>query len=180
METFAPLTTRRLILRNLEDTDAESFYAYRCLPEVCRFQSFRPVGMGDAHAFIASLAPHPGVEGTWFQFAVCLKESGALIGDAGVHFIDHISAEIGFTLDPRFQGQGYAHEAVEAAVSYLFHQHKKERIFAVVDRANAASVRLLIKLGMTKAAQEALSAQTDANEETYALSAEAFGARHHF
>jgi RimJ/RimL family protein N-acetyltransferase len=177
MGSFPPLITERLILRRLGDADAGDFYAYRRLAGVCRYQTFKPMRIQDAHAFIAALAPDPGVPGTWFQLAVCLKESGALIGDIGMHFMDGVAAEIGFTLDPRFQKKGYGSEAAEAAILYLFEEYGAKRVFAVVDRANEASMRLVGKLGMKKCARDLFPADTDESEGVYMLSADAFSAR---
>lgn len=173
MKDFVVIKTDRLILRRLEKTDAADFFAYRAMPEVCRFQSFRPAHVRDADAFIAALAEYPDNAAAWFQIAVCLADTGVLIGDIGMHFLNKGVVEIGYTLNPRFQKHGYAHEAVCAVVGYLFDDLKKMKIIAVVDRENAASTVLLKKLGMRKCAREAID-HTDINEseDVYALSAE--------
>ena len=58
-------------------------------------------------------------------------------------------AEIGFTLAREHQGHGYALEAVSAVVDDLVDRIGVHRIFAQLSKDNAASARLLERLGMT-------------------------------
>ena len=76
-----------------------------------------------------------------------------LIGDIGIHFLeDDAQAEIGYTISPDYQGQGYGTEAVSAVISYLFTGLRKHRIIASVDPRNTRSVKLLDRLGMRREA----------------------------
>jgi RimJ/RimL family protein N-acetyltransferase len=144
----------RLLLSPLVPADAVPLFAYRSLPEVCRYQSWEPTRVEDAEAFIAGLA---GVAfdtpGTWFQLGVRLRRGGELVGDVGVHFIeDGEQVEIGFTLAPRAQGRGFATEAVTALLGTVFGELGKHRVTASVDPRNEASVRLLRRVGMRQEA----------------------------
>lgn len=116
------IATDRLILTPLSAADSHALFAYRSLPEVCRYQSWEPVRVEDAVSFIESLQ---SVEfdsaGTWFQFGVHLRGSGELIGDLGVHFLeDRAQVEVGFTLAPVAQGRGLGTEAVVGLLDHLF------------------------------------------------------------
>ena len=93
----------------------------------------------------------PNTDNTWLQLAVCLKE-GQLIGDVGIHFLEDEQMEIGYTLSPDYQGRGYAIEAVQAVVEYLFSALKKHRVTASVDPDNGPSIKLLEKMGFRKEA----------------------------
>jgi RimJ/RimL family protein N-acetyltransferase len=152
---FSELKTSRLILRRLFASDAEAILAYRCLPEVCRYQTWEPQSLEEIGAFIAEqqeLIPnHPG---TWFQMAITLKEHGKLIGDCGLHFLetDHHQAEVGISISPVYQGQGYAGEALQEVLNYLFFSLGKHRVYASVDPRNFASIALMEKVGMRKEA----------------------------
>ena len=153
MEDFNPLQTERLLIRKLAAKDAQVFFQYRSIFEVYRFQSFKPKNMKDVDAFYSSLAGYPNIRNTWFQLAVCLKDDNRLIGDIGMHFLDDDEhAEIGYTINPDFQGKGYGLEAVSAAIKYLFTALDKHRITASVDPENKKSIRLLEKAGMRKEA----------------------------
>jgi len=145
--------TERLYLRILDLDDARAFFDYHVLPEVCQYQGWHPQQVSDAEGFLRDNSvdcinkPH-----AWLQLAVCLKD-GTLIGDVGIHFLDEkFQAEIGYTLAPAYQGQGYAREAVKAVLNYLFMDLKKHRVTASVDPDNTPSVKLLECLGFRKEA----------------------------
>lgn len=89
--------------------------------------------------------------GTWLQLAICLKDD-LVIGDIGIHFLEDAQVEIGYTITPDHQGNGYATEAVRAVMDYLFSILMKHRITESVDPDNMASVRLLEKIGFRKEA----------------------------
>ena len=130
-------------------------YGYRSDPEVCRYQSFEPGSLAHVEAFIDSLQPNAfDTPGTWFQFAIRLQESDLLIGDLGTHFMadDPRQVEIGFTLAPAFQGQGFGAEAVSRILSHLLGSIRKHRVFASVDPRNEPSIALLKRVGMRQEA----------------------------
>jgi RimJ/RimL family protein N-acetyltransferase len=153
MDTFKAITTDRLMLRTFEPRDKDVFFSYRSLPEVYKYQSWRPKDSKEIEDFIQSNADVcPNTPDTWLQVAVCLK-AGPLIGDIGLHFLeDAAQAEIGYTVSPAYQGRGYAAEAVKAAVGYLFADLAKHRVTAAVDPDNIKSIRLLEKTGFRKEA----------------------------
>lgn len=149
------IVTRRLTLRPLQDDDALAVYGYRADPRVARFQGFTPASLREVEAFIARARGTPfDTPGTWYQLGVCLRESAALVGDVGMRFLaeDARQAEIGFTIAPPFQGQGYGTEAVRGVLGLLFTTLGKHRVFASVDPRNTASVALLEKVGMQREA----------------------------
>jgi RimJ/RimL family protein N-acetyltransferase len=158
IEQVAPLgpaiATDRLLLTRRTPADSEAFFAYRSLPEVCRYQSWAPLCLQDAVTFIERLQGVPFASpGTWFQLGVRLRETGELVGDLGVHFVgDGRQVEIGFTLAPVFQGRGLGTEAVAALLGYLFGELGTHRVFASVDPANRSSLRLLQRVGMRQEA----------------------------
>jgi RimJ/RimL family protein N-acetyltransferase len=153
MNTFTAITTDRLLLRKLEINDREDFFTYRSLPEVCEYQSFMPKNIREAGGFISNIPSESNIPNTWFQLAIVNKNEEMLIGDIGIHFLeDNAQVEIGYTLAPGHQGQGYAIEALKAVISYLFSELKKHRITASVDPNNIKSIRLLEKLDMRKEA----------------------------
>ena len=162
MSAFEPILTERLVVRRLDTADAEEFSRYRSQPEVYEFQSFRPRDEGQVWEFFRGLAELPNVRNSWFQLAVCLREKGVLVGDIGVHFLeDDAQTEIGYTISPDYQGQGYGTEAVSAVVNYLFTDLGKHRIIASIDPRNTRSVKLLERLGMRKEAHFVKSVMID-------------------
>lgn len=147
--------TGRLLLRSLKMDDAMELFAYRSDHAINRYQGWIPESMRDVHDFIEhGISSRINIPGTWYQLAIIKKETGELIGDIGVHFPDkeEYQAEIGFTLDKREHGRGYATEAVKATINYLFNDLDKHRIFASIDPANERSIALVERLGFRKEA----------------------------
>ncbi|MBK6735700.1 MAG: GNAT family N-acetyltransferase [bacterium] len=135
--------------------DAAEVFAYRCLPEVRRFQSFEPRSLADVEQFIAGTQSVKfGDPGPWCQLAIRLRAEGLLIGDLGVRVTaeDPRQVEIGFTLAPAYQGRGYATEAVSGLIGHLLGPLAKHRVFASADPRNARSLALLERVGMRREA----------------------------
>jgi RimJ/RimL family protein N-acetyltransferase len=145
------LETPRLILRPFEDRDAVIFAAYRSDPEVAHYQGWEaPYSLEQAEEFVSEMNNRaPGVPGEWFQVAIARKEDGLFIGDCVFKRLadEPRVAEIGYTLARGYQRQGYASEAIHALLDYLFGSFGLHRVLANCDPKNAASIRLLEKLG---------------------------------
>lgn len=153
MTAFKQIYTERLFLRRLEESDAESLLEYRRMPEVYLYQGFRPNTIEDAVGFVRLRYEEPNIPGTRFQLAVCLSDSGKLIGDIGLKFLeDGRQMEIGYTIHPFYHGKGYGSESVRAVIDYLFRNLGKHRITASIDPENYKSIRLCESLGMRKEA----------------------------
>jgi RimJ/RimL family protein N-acetyltransferase len=145
------IKTSRLLLRHLQLEDTEAVLSYRMDPEVARYQSWEPQSIEEVSAFIRTQqAVKINTPGTWFQLAITRVDNGQVIGDLGLHFPegDERQSEIGFTLAPAYQGQGYASEAVRAVLTYLFETLKKHRVFASADPRNLSSIKLMQRVGM--------------------------------
>lgn len=152
---FIPIKTERLLIRPLRSDDIPSIFSYRSKPEVSRFQNWVPETIEDAKDFIEPLLriqmPTPGM---WFQLGICLSHSEELIGDCGIHLLESAPrhAEIGMSLDPKYQKQGYAIEAFNSILSYLFKQLDIHRVIGSVDPRNSSSVSLSKRVGMRQEA----------------------------
>ena len=142
--------TERLTLRRFRPDDAEAFAAYRSDPEVARFQSWdAPLPLAEAQQKVSEFAQGDPEAAGWFQYAVDLD--GVLIGDLGLNRHENLmQAELGFTLAPAYQGQGYASEAVRGLLHHLFVERELHRVSAECDVRNTASARLLERVGFTR------------------------------
>jgi [ribosomal protein S5]-alanine N-acetyltransferase len=58
--------------------------------------------------------------------------------------------ELGYGVHPDYRNRGYATEATQALVEWALAQPPVERVVAKCDPANAPSVRVLEKIGMTR------------------------------
>ena len=137
------LETPRLRLRNLRPTDLADFHTYRADPAVTRYQGFDVFSREQAAAFIAQQLPLEfGQPGQWVQYGIESQRTGRLIGDCAVQLQqeDARIAEIGITIAPTAQRQGYAREVLQALPDF-------HRVVETVDAENAASIALLESLG---------------------------------
>ena len=155
IELHIPIITERLELRRLMPDDAEAMFAYRSDPIVAKYQDWKPESVEQTREFINRLSDIDlDTPGTWFQLALVHRESGELIGDCGLRFLkdDRRQSEIGITLAPSHQRQGYALETVRAVLEYLFTGLGKHRVFASMDPRNTAVIELFKRVGMRQEA----------------------------
>lgn len=75
-----------------------------------------------------------------------IEKDGEVIGKAGAWQLP----EVGFLLHPDHWGQGLAHEAMVALIAHLFATHDVQNLTAEVDPRNAASLKLLTRLGFVE------------------------------
>ncbi len=146
---FSQLETKRLWIRRFRPSDIEPFLRYRSAPDVIRFQEWTDVSREEVRFFVNGLRmAEPGVPGQAFQFAVEHKRDAALIGDMALSIKadNPCVAEIGYTLAPAYQRQGYGYEMVSALLDYAFSTLAMHRVYARVLRENAASINLLERL----------------------------------
>lgn len=142
------LTTRRFLIRELQQDDLQAFARYRADPDVARFQGWSEYCYEDALELLTEVqAQRFGTPGHWFQLAIIDRQTRQLAGDLAVHFIDRDQVEVGLTVAPAFQRRGIASEALNALLGYLFSQLLKHRVIAITDADNHAASGLLKKLG---------------------------------
>jgi len=147
------LESQRLMLRTPFPSDAAAIFSYRSLPKVRRYQGKALATRKGVNALVKSAAAlKPNTPGTWYQLVIISKETGALIGDIGIHFNDEEQSELGYTLSPEHQRRGYATEAVIRVIDYLFSELNKHRITASADPKNRPSLKLLERIGMRREA----------------------------
>ena len=153
------IETARTILKPLTIAEAEAIFAYRSLPEVYENQSIVLHDVKQAQDFVLKYSFSPVLQiGHWNQMGIFLKSDGRLIGDCGFCFFEDEQApldgnyptgqaEIGYTISPVNQHNGYGHEAAKGIVDYLFVNRKPHRLVAKTDPLNEGSKRILQKLG---------------------------------
>jgi RimJ/RimL family protein N-acetyltransferase len=150
------LETSRLILRTFHESDIESFLLYRNDDRVNRYQGWDvPYLREDAVQFITSMqANNPGMPGEWLQIAIERKDNGEMIGDIAFHVTKSNPrlAYLGYSLAHSSWGYGFASEAVCKTLDYLFRVLDLHRVVADCDVGNAASIRLLERLGFRREA----------------------------
>lgn len=137
------IETDRLILRNFQQTDAADLLAYLHQPSASCFFSLALKDIDAARAEAEKRASGDD------YIAVCLKQSGRLIGDLFAMREDD-TVSVGWNFNAAFGGAGYAFEAAQALFRDLFVQQAARRLYAYVEDHNRPSQRLCEKLGMRR------------------------------
>ena len=149
MEPRDTLITERLVLRRPALTDTLAVYEYASDPEVTRFIDW-PTHQNarDALNFLRQCTASWTV-GTEYTWAVTVKPNNHAVGMVSCR-IQGLAASMGYVLNRRYWGQGYATEAAATVMSWMFSLSLVCRVWATCDAANLASARVLEKLEMTR------------------------------
>ena len=149
--TVEVLVTPRLRLRHVVESDAPFLLGLLNEPGWLRYIGDRGVRtLDDARRYV--------VEGPQRMYAahgvglylVERRADGVPLGLCGLLRRETLpDADLGFALAEQYHGQGYAQEAAEATLAYARNALGLPRVVAIVLPANAASRRLLERLGMT-------------------------------
>jgi RimJ/RimL family protein N-acetyltransferase len=147
------LTTDHLLLREFEESDWQAVLAYQSDPLYLRYNPWAVRTEEDVRRFVQTFMiwrdERPRSK---FQFALVLREEGRLIGNCGIRMrTSHATeADIGYELDSRYWGHGYATEAARALLAFGFGELRLHRIWAHCVPENVASARVLEKIGMQR------------------------------
>jgi RimJ/RimL family protein N-acetyltransferase len=90
--------------------------------------------------------------GLWAATVAATGELAGFVGLSHPLWFPELShqVEVGWRLHPRAWGNGYATEGGRAALSLAWAQLGLERVIAVIDPANTASVAVAERLGMSR------------------------------
>lgn len=149
--TFESLRTDRLLLRPMRVGDAVPLAARRSDPDVARYQNWTaPYPIERARTMVADIVAMDGpADGAWWMLTVADPADTVVFGDLVVHLTWHgRTAEIGYSLDRDAWGLGYAVEAVNALVHYVFEDLGVTRVEAMLHPDNLASAMVLERAGM--------------------------------
>ncbi len=146
------INTARLTLCAMRPEDFNRFAEIWRDPKVVRHIGGTPKTRGEAWDSFLRNAGHWQMTG-FGQWGVLLQSNRTLIGQAGFFFGNRELGEdfdgfpeAGWVLDPELQGQGYGHEAAQAAHDW-FDRVIPGPLVALIDADHAASQRLAEKLG---------------------------------
>jgi RimJ/RimL family protein N-acetyltransferase len=141
------LQTKRLLLREWRETDADAYAALTSDPEVMRYVG----GVMDREQSWRSMALHAGHwtlrgYGNW---VVERRFDGALLGRAGLWNPEGwLGLEIGWTFARSAWGNGYATEAAGAAMQWTWTALNTPRLISVIAPDNTTSARVAERIGM--------------------------------
>ncbi|HKX76027.1 MAG TPA: GNAT family N-acetyltransferase [Acidimicrobiia bacterium] len=147
---FSPLRTERLLIRPFRPDDLEPFLARRNDPDVARYQNWTlPFPRTKAEQIVSELVAMEGPQiDEWWMAAIADPDTDEPIGDLALHLTwEGHTAEVGYTLAHSQWGKGYATEALNALVDYLFQELDITRAFGMLHPANRASAMVLERCG---------------------------------
>lgn len=139
MTAVPTLRTERLVLRQAAWEDLDAVHRVMSDPRAMRYWS-RPEHetLEETRHWLGFLVDQAEDSRDWL-----VERDGVVIGKAGAWAVP----EVGFILHPDHWGQGLAQEAMEAVITALETEFPELVLTAEVDPRNAASLRLLAKLG---------------------------------
>jgi RimJ/RimL family protein N-acetyltransferase len=151
-----PIRTQRLVLRPFAISDLDGLLAIQSLPEVARYLYWEPRDREQVRAALGNMIRGSSLvtQGDVLTLAVVLPPDGTLIGEVILKWcsVEHRQGEIGYVFHPRYGGRGYATEAAAVMLRLGFDALGLHRIVGRLDGRNAASARLLARLGMRREA----------------------------
>lgn len=147
--TCPTLETERLVLRPLSAADVNALHSVSNEPLVRRYLwDDQPVSRARIEKLVAQSGRMFYEEGLGL-FGVRLQGDDRLVGFCGFLRLEGMEEpEIAYELVPGLWGGGLATEAARECVRYAFEVVGLERVIAGTDAPNAASLRVMEKLGM--------------------------------
>jgi len=142
------LETNRLILRELNSSDAKSFYDLNSNSNVIKYtgdSAFK--SLEEAREFLENYLDYKlNGYGRW---AVIDKITNKFIGWCGLKFGEMKNeTDIGFRFFEEEWNKGYATESAVACVHYGFEKLKLKRIIGRAMKDNIGSIKVLEKIGL--------------------------------
>jgi [ribosomal protein S5]-alanine N-acetyltransferase len=146
------LQTARLRLRPFDDSDANVLLALHSNAYVLRYWDAPPWSERTRAEQFLTACREIAEAGTGTRLAVDRVSDEAFIGWCGLTRwnSDYRSASMGYCFDDAAWGHGYATEAARALLLWAFDTLEINRVQAETDTRNAASARVLEKLGFVR------------------------------
>lgn len=148
--TLPIFETRRLLLRPIEESDAQGLHAAFGDAETMRFWDSLPsIDLAETASRIRQTL---AAEQRWHGMWAIMARSGGLAGMINYHAVDPRNRRLalGWIVVPAFQHQGLMTEAAQIILHHCFAAMDMHRIEALIEPENTASRGLAVKLGFTQ------------------------------
>ena len=141
------IETDRLRLRLFQPQDLDELASMFSDPEVMRYVADgKPAGRDVAEKALTSVIDHWRRLG-FGRWAAEDKETRQFVGFGGLRSLFGMP-EVVYHFAPAHWGKGLATELARASLRYGFEEHRFEKIVAIAKPENAASIRVMEKVGM--------------------------------
>lgn len=147
------LETKRLIIRSLHTSDEKAFIEMASdgsLTEIFGDCSECHKWMGEFISEAINLETEDNPYNQYLAFAIEDKTSHMVIGSVGSSYYEDLT-EVGVTyfIGANYRGNGYAAEALQCLVDYLFARYDLKKLVATARVENIASCRTLERTGFS-------------------------------
>lgn len=149
---FPELQSQRLLLRRIVEADCRSILFLRSDKKVTKFierpENRKTKNLTDAIKFIQELEGYIET-GKSISWGITLKNNPEIIGTICLWNFsnNNKTAEVGYDLDPKFQGLGIMNESLNMVINYGVDNLKLNKIEAFTHTKNEPSKKLLEKNG---------------------------------
>ncbi|MDX6374522.1 MAG: [ribosomal protein S5]-alanine N-acetyltransferase [Nocardioidaceae bacterium] len=146
------LHTARLRLRPFASADAGALYALHSNAYVLRYWDAPPWSEPERAERFITACQQMAEDGTGARLAIDLASDASFLGWCSLTRwnADYRSAALGYCLGDAAWGHGYATEAAGSVLQWAFETLDLNRVQAETDTRNAASARVLEKLGFVR------------------------------
>lgn len=147
------LYTSRLILREFRENDFEAMRDFVTRPETHYYERETIPGEETTREFLRNAGRRAQDDPrTQYWLAVTIRPDDRVIGHVSLrcNFHDIQEWEVGWVIHCAHWGKGYATEAAREVIHFGFTQLQVHRVVAFCNAHNAASARVMEKLGMRK------------------------------
>jgi len=140
--------TKRLIVRQYNfEIDAEGFFLLNGDEEVMRY--IRPAKTREeCDVFLKEIIANAEANPVMGRWAAIEKETEKFIGSFAIIPIENTEyIQLGYALLKKYWGKGFASELTKAGLEFYFSTSSAEKIYALAEKPNIASHRVLLKNG---------------------------------
>ncbi len=143
------IETQRLILRPFTEDDAAASFVMNTDPEVMRYLGGVTVqSVDDVREMLQMHTLTDYATHDFGRFAVIHKDTQEFMGFVGLKYIEELGeVDHGYRLIPKFWRQGYGYEASVPCLDFAFVELGLNRVIALANPNNIASITLMKKLG---------------------------------
>ena len=145
------LETQRLVLRRFRLEDSHDMYHnWAKDPEVTKYLMWQPHESKTASLVYLATVLERYEQSTAYEWAIVLKETGAVVGSIAVVRQDEqvASVHIGYCIGKQWWGKGIVTEAFQRVIVFLFTEVGVNRIDSRHDPRNPGSGKVMQKCGL--------------------------------
>lgn len=145
------LEKHNISFREFKFDDWKDVHEYASQERVCIYQPWGPNNESESKEYVKRIIEdsHANPRNR-YVFAVEEQENNTVIGAGEINLRDikNQKGDIAYIINPQYWGKGYATEVASYLLHFGFTKLNLHRIYATCDPRNAASSKVLEKIGM--------------------------------